>query len=245
MDFELFQLESNDIEKDEFWSENSSEIRSLLEAGTVVGFDNLFVKSDLVEFKELLAEYSTKNPAKNHGLALQDIGSGENFYRIDDDPSKSAAPHIYLTYIFGDLDALETDFRELARNIFTRMLKIQNLLAGTAAEFGELYRNEFRLRPQIIRYPRGGGFLEGHVHNYEPQRYGLILNLSQPGVDYERGGTYFDAPNGRVEGPEVGRFARLIVFKYDIFHGINPIDVGDEIDWSSNDGKISAVLPLY
>ena len=125
------------------------------------------------------------------------------------------------------------------------MLIVQNRLAGTSPKFSKLYCNKYKLRPQIIRYPRGGGFLEGHVHNYKPQKYGLILNLSHPGLDYEHGGTYFDTPNGRVEGPNVGKFGRLVVFKYDLFHGIKPIDSDKSINWTANDGKISAVLPLY
>ena len=69
---------------------------------------------------------------------------------------------------------------------------ILNNLSELNANFNEQYLDKYYLRPQVIRYPRGGGYLEEHTHNYLPQKYGLIVNLSCDKEGYKEGGTFLN-----------------------------------------------------
>lgn len=221
-------------------------LREQLDREEIVGLDGFFAPSDLMALRMQLIQFSKVTPPKEHGKPLQEISSSENFYRIDDDPSKSIAPHLYQTFVFGNLSKFRGRLGQSARAIFEKMLRIQNAIAGTEAKLEIPYKEKYWLRPQIIRYPRGGGYLSEHVHSYEPQRVGLILNLSDSGVDFQEGATFFRPKSGDlVSDPSFGALGRVIVFKYDMSHGVWPVDPSENIDWKSADGKWSAVLPLY
>ena len=221
-------------------------IRKELISGEVIGIDGLFSMRYIDDFRNALSFWSKTRKPRPHGEALQDIPVNENFYRIDDEPEKSSAPHVYKTYVLGRISLLEGDLSRLGQFVFSKMLHIQNSLAGTTAQLERAYRETLYLRPQIIHYPRGGGYLAEHIHQFEPQKFGLILNLSNCGTDYQEGGTFFRGGDEElIQGGEIGKKGRVIVFKYDLPHGVNVIDRNSQLSWDAEDGKWSAVLPLY
>lgn len=94
-----------------------------------------------------------------------------------------------------------------------------------------------KLRPQIIHYPRGGGFFGKHEHPLEPQKFGLILSLT------DGPGTIFHFPEGdlqthREEGD-------LTIFRYDIPHSVGMVDPGVPLEFFRPTGRWTAILPYY
>lgn len=94
-----------------------------------------------------------------------------------------------------------------------------------------------RIRPQVIHYPRGGGFFGRHNHPLEPQKWGLILNLtSGPGTVF-----HMDGYDIQMQ-PEAGD---LTVFRYDIPHSVPMIDPGVPLEFFSPTERWTAILPIY
>ena len=128
--------------------------------------------------------------------------------------------------------------------VFDVLLSIHCSMLGRPVTW-EATDDGFAFLPQIIQYPRGGGFFQEHFHEVEPQRIGMVLAGSQLGVDHDCGGGRFRAPDGSwlsTEGKQdVGDVA---LFRYDVGHDVTPVDPDRALDWTREDGRWSFVLPL-
>ena len=86
-----------------------------------------------------------------------------------------------------------------------------------------------KLRPQVIHYPRGGGFFGRHSHPLEPQQYGLVLSLTDGPA------TTFHLDDGDVETErEAGD---LTLFRYDIPHSVPMVDPGVPLEFFRPTGR--------
>jgi len=196
------------------------------------------------KIKDGIAAWGNITPAIPHGLALQEISAETNFHRIDPDPQKSATPHVYHTYNFNRLDMMPNPLGENLYQIFNSMRQLQNSIAGLNAEFSPT-GVQYKLRPQVIHYPSGGGFFAEHKHPLEPQRVGLIVSLSQRGDDFETGGTTFKLADRIVDTQFDQNIGDIVLFKYDVPHAVTVVDPNLTIDWSSTSGRWSMVLGYY
>ena len=171
--------------------------------------------------------------------------SDMSFHRIDECPPQSQTSHVFHVHNFRlRQGAIGVEMDELIRPIFAAMGDLQNAVAGTQAGFEPDSAGRF-FRPQVIQYPSGGGFFDEHVHPLEPQRVGLILGLSEKGLDFKDGGTCF-----RVEGAECSfednhAMGDIILFRYDLPHWITLIDHNEPLDWTRQAGRWTMVLPYY
>jgi hypothetical protein len=87
------------------------------------------------------------------------------------------------------------------------------------------------LRPWAMYYPAGGGCFGWHEHGLEPTRIGLILAMSQIGVDFERGGTEFRTPHGVVNVESSHDIGDVCMFRYDLPHRVTSVDPQRELTW--------------
>jgi hypothetical protein len=198
----------------------------------------------LISVRELLMEWARATPILSHGTALQNVDRDINFHRIDDDATKSSAPHIHHHFNFNRIDLLAEPQRSRLLAIYRPMRALQSGVAKTAAQFPPS-DGPYRLRPQVIQYPAGGGFFAEHVHPFEPQRVGLILSLSRRGIDHREGATTFTINGTRIDTSPMHDCGDILLFRYDVPHGVSAVDPGKAIDWSSAAGRWSAVLPYY
>lgn len=90
------------------------------------------------------------------------------------------------------------------------------------------------LRPWAMCYPPGGGTFRWHHHRLEPTRIGLILAMSQIGVDFQTGGTQFRTPRGIVNSVDHHDIGDICLFRYDLQHHVAPVDPERELRWDGS-----------
>jgi len=163
----------------------------------------------------------------------------ENYHRVDDKNIRSALPHIFHQFGLNTIARLEPPLREPANLVAQEMLEVENEVAETNFDLSST-----GLRLKVLHYPAGGGFLQQHTHPLEPQRVGLVLSASKLDTDLGTGGTYFLLPFGRVEAAPYHDIGDLILFRYDIPHGVSRVDEDRPLNWQSEAGKWSVVLDL-
>jgi hypothetical protein len=204
------------------------------------GFDPTYV----VKIRDAIMQWSQSTPAFPHGTAIQNVDQNLNYHRIDGDPAKSSAPHIHHHFNFNRIDRLSEPLKSRLFLIYDLMRVLQNRIAGTSAQFSPT-GDKYKLRPQVIHYPAGGGFFAEHVHSLEPQRVGMILALSQRGADHVTGATTFAIGNIKIDSSPTHDCGDIILFRYDIPHAVTPVDPHKTINWNSSAGRWSMVLPYY
>lgn len=225
-------------------SSPDAEVTSLIMDEVIVRIRKAIDPETVRRFRRQLWDWGQGVPPRSHGVAMQDLDVNENHHRIDDDPAKSAVPHIHHHFDLNRLDTLPAGLKENAYAIFSAILDLQNRLAETAGEFSPT-ENTLKVRPQAIQYPSGGGFFGEHSHDLDPQRVGLILSLSERGLDFAHGGTVFRTKRGVVDTSENHSAGDILLFRYDVPHAVDVIDASSDLDFTSPKGRWTAVLPYY
>ena len=215
-----------------------SYVRERVMEGRIVILKGAFSSDLMLRFRRALQEWSRTSPPYPEGKSPSSTPAA-NYHRVDDGVIRSALPHIFHQYGLNSIDHLEPLLREPASLVGQAMLAVENEVAGTHFDLSLT-----GLRLKVLHYPAGGGFLEEHIHPLEPQRVGLVLSASKLDTDVGTGGTYFLSPLGRVEAGPYHDIGDLILFRYDIPHGVSPVDEHRALDWRSEAGKWSVVLDL-
>jgi hypothetical protein len=158
-------------------------------------------------------------------------------------PARSESRYIVHDYYFSPSGAKAAPL-SAAMLVFDILLRVYNELFEREYAFGVNY-NGAMLMPQLIQYPRGGGFFSEHFHPIQPQKIGLVLGGSEYGRDYIKGGGRFRSSNGSwvsTEGHH--QIGDITLFRFDIGHDITPVDPEFQLDWGRADGRWTFVLPL-
>jgi hypothetical protein len=214
------------------------EIARLVGEGIIVVLKGAIPGNQVLEFRNAVQHWSRSTDPYPHGKSPStepDI----NFHRIDDGKIQSSLPHVFHQFGFGNYASLEEVLGPSATTISAAMLDLQNEIAGSNFDFSTK-----GCRLKVLHYPAGGGYLEQHAHPLEPQRVGLILSGAQAGADVSTGGTFFLTPFGRVDASGQHDLGDLILFRYDLPHGVSAVDADSTLEWSSAAGKWSIVLEL-
>lgn len=215
-----------------------SYVRERVMEGRIVIVKNAFSPDLMLRLRRALIEWSQTHPPYPEGKSPNSTPA-DNYHRVDDGIIRSALPHIFHQFGLNTIDRLEPFLREPANLVAQAMLDVENEVAETHFDLSLT-----GLRLKVLHYPTGGGFLEQHTHPLEPQRVGLVLSASKLDTDVATGGTYFVSPFGRVEVATYHDIGDLILFRYDIPHGVSSVDEYRPLDWQSEAGKWSVVLDL-
>lgn len=226
---------TNDSIKSEL---SDSEIAALVSNGRVVILKSVFDPTAMINFRGAVADWCRRTATYPHGIAPSTTPT-LNYHRVDDGKIASALPHVFHQICFNDVDALDGEVGQQARWIVGAMKDLQNRVAGTQFDF-----TLTGLRTKVLRYPNGGGYLAEHFHPREPQRVGLILSLSRIGDDFAQGGTTFRTPFGFVDTNQYHDIGDVIIFRYDLAHGVRAVDPEKELDWDAESGKWTVLLEL-
>ena len=206
--------------------------------GDVTVLKNVINPELILEARKTIHEWAQSAPeSADHPSA-----SGGARHRRSFLPAKSQSRYICHDYEFDPRSGHPVYHKILA--VFEVMRQAYCALLSERIEFGETYGG-FTLLPQVIQYPRGGGFFQEHFHAVKPQKIGLVLSASRYGKDYMVGGGRFRTGDGSWVTTEGQHDAGdMTLFRYDIGHDITPVDPDAPLDWSRADGRWSFVLPL-
>jgi len=240
----LLEIETNFDGKKIVPSKSISKISDLVIDGNIVILKNVFDKNELMDLRKKIIEWAKNNIPVEPSSEPDDSYQMNNYHRYDNLPPKSDTPHITHFFNFMRIDLLPPDLSKIVSKVFGSMRDFQNAVAGTKANF--LPTNESVLmRPQVIHYPSGGGFFGEHNHPFEPQRIGLILSLSQKNIDHKTGSTTFQTSQGFIDIKNYHDIGDICLFRFNFPHAVTKVDPEKEIDWNSEKGRWTIVLPYY
>jgi hypothetical protein len=214
------------------------EIARLVGEGIIVVLKGAIPPSQVLELRQAVQRWAATAPPYPHGKSPS-TEPAMNFHRIDDGKIQSSLPHVFHQFGFGNHASIGELLGSCATTISAAMLDLQNEIAGSNLDFSAT-----GCRLKVLHYPAGGGYLEQHDHPLEPQRVGLILSGAQVGEDVSSGGTFFETPFGHVDASSHHDLGDLILFRYDLPHGVSTVDEESTLEWSSAAGKWSIVLEL-
>lgn len=215
-----------------------------MESGNVLVLKSVFEKEFLLKFRSDLFEWSKNKPLVEPANLKNDLYLSNNWHRIDNNPPKSETAHIFHSFNLNRLDLLPENIANSGFMIFNALRIFQNGITGTNGEFLPT-DSDVIMHPQVIQYPSGGGFFGEHIHPLEPQRIGLITNLSVKGKDHYSGGSTFKTPNGKVNTDDIADVGDITLFRYNFPHAVSIIDPNQELDWNSENGRWTMILPYY
>ena len=93
-------------------------------------------------------------------------------------------------------------------------------------------------RLQIAQYPSGVGELELHSDPFENQKIAISGIMSKRGKDYKTGGAYIlNSNKEKVDIEDDMDIGDIYLVYPTVFHGVETIDKGSEVDWSSFVGR--------
>ena len=81
-------------------------------------------------------------------------------------------------------------------------------------------------RVQIVKYPVNTGYIEPHQHNVLHQRLIISVYMSEQGVDYKNGGTYFlDKNKNKINSERNIDAGDVGIFYASMIHGVDPVSI--------------------
>jgi len=224
-------------------SKSISDISHDVMDGNIVILKQAFEKDFLLDFRKKFVKWSKSVPPVIPTNEPDDSYLTNNHHRVDDNPPQSETPHRSHFYNLMRLDKLPTELLIQATKIYSALRDLQNQVSGTNGDFLPT-NNPILMRPQVVHYPSGGGFFGEHAHPLKPQSIGLIIGLSRKGIDYKSGGTTFKTPYGFVDSGnhDIGD---ITLFRYNLPHAVTVVDPDDKLDWTSEKGRWTMILPYY
>jgi hypothetical protein len=168
----------------------------------------------------------------------------QNFHRVDNNPPLSKTKHIFHTLNFESLRHLTDGIRENIETVFTRMKEIDNSLTEPRGDFDGPRAGQPNFHPQIIHYPRGGGFFDRHEHSILPQKIGLIASLTKKGTHFSSGGTHFWNGSEMIDAEPAQTIGSVTLFRFDLPHAVSQVDPENDLEFGAHSGRWVAVLPF-
>jgi hypothetical protein len=166
----------------------------------------------------------------------------QNFHRVDNNPALSATKHIFHTFNFENLAVTEQVLAPVV-NLFEAMYLLDNKLVGSRGNLTPSVGDTANFHPQIIHYPRGGGYFDRHTHALEPQKIGLIASLTRNGEHFDTGGTLFWGDGGELDAEPAQTIGSVTLFRFDLPHAVSKVDPAASLEFGKPTGRWVAVLP--
>ena len=71
------------------------------------------------------------------------------------------------------------------------------------------------------------------------------MSLSKIGVDYSKGGTQFEFNRDVINLKKDHDIGDIALFRYNLPHAVHYIDPSEKINWNSEKGRWTLVMPYY
>jgi hypothetical protein len=185
-----------------------------------------------LSFAQAIPAFDTKDGTASPKLR-------ENFHRVDNDPVRSKTKHLFHTFNFEDVLSIANG--DPIVKVFNELLSLDNELMGKRGDFST--NGPVNFHPQMIHYPKGGGFFDRHTHGLDPQKIGLIASLTKKGEHFEKGGTLFWGADGEIDAEPAQTIGSVTLFRFDLPHAVSRVDQNAALSFGKPDGRWVAVLP--
>ena len=152
------------------------------------------------------------------------------FYSLDIHPQNVKTDRIFRTFYLPKSATKKFGFIDKIMNIQKKIIT--------------KLRKSNTVRLQVIHYPVGGGFFGLHKHKRFPTNYGIILNLSKKGKDFNFGSTNFIYKNKIIKSDTYADQGDFILFRYDLSHSVESVDKNNDLIFN-NKGRWTLIFPVF
>jgi len=149
--------------------------------------------------------------------------------------------HYYQAYNFHDAPNLS--FYNQLSEVFDPLINFFNNYRQSSLSLKDVNNNK-SLRPQLLHFFKGGGFLASHIHQKEPQNIGLILMASQRFIDFKKCTIAFEKDDHIIDPGDLLEVGDLLVFNYGQRHWVTSCDIEEKMSYD-NSGFWIFTLPYY
>jgi hypothetical protein len=204
-------------------------LRAHIEAGRLLVVSGLCDEERALRLRHAVQAWADRRPPFPPGMKAS--VSGLSFHRYDDERTESRMPHVFHQIGLTSPSHEDNALWNLVSEVFRPFMAMQHQLGGHA-----LALDDPDYRVKVYNHPVGGGFLAKHSHPRELLGATFFLSLSRPGMDHTQGDAAFEIDG--VDRPVGAHFAagNAVFFRYDLPHGVTPIDPGRSRDWSDAAG---------
>ena len=233
-------------------------LREQLEASNIVKLTGFFDLKDLEYITNISLTENSKNFVRQQSRApsaYHDLKHEEVDYQPTPEELTAISPAARADHSFRMANYLSENPSVKWNYEITHLSRVIKLgqnkyrYAAHSKMFGTIYDIYKKLIPQaplenhfrkhILKY-HNNSYFAPHRHKYEPQKYGLILLVSQRGEDYVEGGTQFYMNNTTVDTSNIENRGDIFIFRYDIPHAVKKTTCTEE-----QAGRLTAIMPWF
>jgi hypothetical protein len=139
---------------------------------------------------------------------------------------------------------------DLSEELVT-MSRIRNLLSGMNQDHGlnidiESGEEGFCYTFCVNHYPKGGGFMAGHVDptNFTQKEFSsnfvVATPMSKIGTDFSTGGSWAVIDNERISWESMTELGDILIYDQEIMHGVDAVDQREDLDVVNLSGRLFA-----
>lgn len=139
--------------------------------------------------------------------------------------------------------------------VFRRIAQLRNVLQDKPLDYAiDKVEDNLWTAARIHHYPRGGGFLVGHVDNVNPKVVGdmghkqyhqLLCLMTKRGEDFEEGGGFIEIDGERLIFEDHCELGDIMIYNGLIHHGVAEVDPHELPDVTGLSGRFAAFASLY
>ena len=225
-------------DKIELIGKTPQEVADLVATGQVVIIKGAMNPERLVELRNVLFDWSLRTPV----VVKDDFTTNRHRQRVQV-AGTLKTPQVMHDFVFNDMYNMEEPLRTLLLEQFEPLRQFYAELTGNDVPFGQHEGPYFH--PGIMHYPEGGGFFGMHIHNLLPQKIGIVVSMSQLGVDFESGATMVVVNDETVNTEGFQDLGDILLFRYDLEHWVGQSSLRQRFDWESQKGRWTMILPFY
>lgn len=222
---------------------DGAEVYAAVMGGDIGVLHGAISESDSASAVEAALRWSKIEPAFDTKGGTASPAPLQNFHRIDNNPALSKTKHIFHTFNLENVNAIGGTEGESMRKVFDALVAIDNKLMGKRGSLSPAQGDGPNFHPQIIHYPKGGGFFDRHTHPLDPQKIGLIASLTRNGQHFDEGGTLFWNETDEVDAEPAQTIGSVTLFRFDLPHAVSKVDPDAPLEFGKANGRWVAVLP--
>ena len=140
------------------------------------------------------------------------------------------------------------------RSIFKKFCGLRNQFLNYRYDYAtEKVEKKIWSATRILQYPKGGGHMSCHkdfvVNKVNKKNkikfYQFILNMSQLGIDFKKGGAYIKKNKKIIYLEKFLKSGDILVYNGSSDHGVYEVDPNHKIEMSKLNGRVILMNSFY